>query len=753
MKRFFPFTLLVFLVGPLFAWTVCLDPGHGGSDPGAVGTYYQEKQANLDVALKARTFMLQVPNITSVGMTRTTDVDVSLEARVNYANSNGFDRFISIHHNAYNGSVQGTETYCYTYGSSNSFNLRDSTHRELVRAYGYTDRGAKTADYYVLRNTTMPAILGEASFIDYAGSYNESWRFCYNWYAHVEKQAYAYTKGLCKHLNLAYPSFICHTNYPDSVNANSNFTVRDSFYIASYQAPADVVFEIKSYSSGTVLYQERVSNLSSGYWVKTFGINPPISLPDSGYDYLVYFLAYVVPAGGNWNNRYTYVSTNLLPTKVKTSGTSQDTSYIVYKNYPTEVYACSTFTVQESLYIAPSQAPADLIFEIKHRASGNVLYSERVSNLGSGYWIKTFGLNPPISLPDSGYDYQVYFLSVLTPPGGGWSNRYTYASTYSNPTTVRTNPQVDTSYIVLVSYPDTIIGDSSFIVSCSLYIASAQSPADLVFEVKDRNTGEVLSSQRFASLPVGEHLIQICDTVPDQGVDKTVYFVGILAPPGGGWSNRYTYGSTYADPSVLLANSRIWYLAYPDTVYFESTYTLVETLYVASFQAPADLIIEVKEHSTGTVLRSRRYTNLAHGAYRIEFVDTVNYSALTDSLIYFLSVLAPPGGGWSQGYTFASTYVTPTVVVRLTPYGEDSPLSASDLKIYNQGKKLIVKANRTLKDLTLEVHDVMGRLVERVELNGKSEVEINLKVEKGVYFFRLTQGNKIIKNGKFVVFN
>ncbi|HOK23637.1 MAG: N-acetylmuramoyl-L-alanine amidase [Candidatus Hydrothermia bacterium] len=132
----------------LFAWTICLDPGHGGTDPGAIGTYYTEKQANLDVANWAKFYMDKVGGITWTSMTRYSDMDVSLEDRVNYANTNDFDRFISIHQNAYNGSVQGTETYCYTYGSAQSFALRDSTHPELVRAYLYNDRGAQTAGYY-----------------------------------------------------------------------------------------------------------------------------------------------------------------------------------------------------------------------------------------------------------------------------------------------------------------------------------------------------------------------------------------------------------------------------------------------------------------------------------------------------------------------------------------------------------------------------------------------------------------------------
>ncbi|HRD23470.1 MAG TPA: N-acetylmuramoyl-L-alanine amidase [Candidatus Hydrothermia bacterium] len=534
----------------LFAWTICLDPGHGGTDPGAIGTYYTEKQANLDVANWAKFYMDKVGGITWTSMTRYSDMDVSLEDRVNYANTNDFDRFISIHQNAYNGSVQGTETYCYTYGSAQSFALRDSTHPELVRAYLYNDRGAQTAGYYVLRYTSMPAILGEGSFIDYNGDYNESWRYAYNWYAHSSRQGHAYTKGLCKHLGLLYPSFVLFTDYPDSVYSNSNFTVRDSFYVAGFQANADLIFEVKSKTSGNVLYTERTANISPGYWIRTFGINPTISLPDSGYDYYVYFISYIVPEGGNWNNRYSHVSTSLLPTKVKTNPTP-DTSCIVYKSYPEIIYADSSIFVQESLYIAPSQAPADLIFEIKHRESGNILYHERIESLSCGHWIKTFGLDPQITLADSFGEYEVYFLSILTPPGGGWSNRYTYKSTYTTPTTVLSNSP---SYILYKSFPDTVTALEPSVVIESLYVAPSQRPADLIFEIKNRTTGDIIDFERVEGLTSEYYNFDFSFTPQDSLMVYSVYFLSILTPPGGNWSTRYRYASTYNTPTIVLPN-------------------------------------------------------------------------------------------------------------------------------------------------------------------------------------------------------
>jgi len=187
--------------------SVCLDPGHGGTDPGALGIYYNEKTANLDVSLEARDYLEMVSGVV-VGLTRTTDVTVSLADRCAFANSGGYDRFMSQHHNAFNTTVQGTETYCHTDSlGGQSQDLRDEVHPEIIWAFGYNDRGTKTADFYVLRNTNMPSILGEASFIDYHNGYDESERFLNNWNDHIGREAYAYCKGFCDHLGLTPPSY------------------------------------------------------------------------------------------------------------------------------------------------------------------------------------------------------------------------------------------------------------------------------------------------------------------------------------------------------------------------------------------------------------------------------------------------------------------------------------------------------------------------------------------------------------------
>ena len=93
---------------------ICIDAGHGGSDPGAVG-YTTEKIHNLDCALKYRNWLnLDTSDggggyAWSVIMTRSTDVYVSLSGRTSYANNNGADRFVCIHANA--GGGYGSETF------------------------------------------------------------------------------------------------------------------------------------------------------------------------------------------------------------------------------------------------------------------------------------------------------------------------------------------------------------------------------------------------------------------------------------------------------------------------------------------------------------------------------------------------------------------------------------------------------------------------------------------------------------------
>ena len=148
-------------------YTIAVDPGHGGDDPGAVGpSGYTEAECALDIGLRLRD-LLEAGGA-EVVMTRTTDVTVSLSERVNIANNAGADIFVSIHNNAFDGTAQGIETFYYeglppdSDAAELSHNLQD----ELIDEIDSPDRGVKTANFYVLRETWMPASLTENMFID-----------------------------------------------------------------------------------------------------------------------------------------------------------------------------------------------------------------------------------------------------------------------------------------------------------------------------------------------------------------------------------------------------------------------------------------------------------------------------------------------------------------------------------------------------------------------------------------------------------
>ncbi|MEZ6017887.1 MAG: N-acetylmuramoyl-L-alanine amidase [Planctomycetota bacterium] len=152
-------------------YRVVIDPGHGGTDPGAVANGLTEKVLNLEVALRLRD-LLDLDTADPLGggewdvrLTRTTDVTVSLADRVTLANTWPADRFVSIHHNAFSSSAaNGTETFSYAAGTI-SADLRDRVQEELLLGLGLADRGSKTANFYVLRETTMPASLSEGGFL------------------------------------------------------------------------------------------------------------------------------------------------------------------------------------------------------------------------------------------------------------------------------------------------------------------------------------------------------------------------------------------------------------------------------------------------------------------------------------------------------------------------------------------------------------------------------------------------------------
>lgn len=149
---------------------LCFDYGHGGVDSGAD---YNGREESDDVLRLGRDVATEVRRHgVTVDETRTSDTQVSLMDRTNFENINTYDYFISFHRNAFQPEkAKGVETYTYLNGGSKSKGLAGRIQTSLV-ALGFTDRGVKQANYYVLRETKAPAVLVEIGFIDNSGDNN-----------------------------------------------------------------------------------------------------------------------------------------------------------------------------------------------------------------------------------------------------------------------------------------------------------------------------------------------------------------------------------------------------------------------------------------------------------------------------------------------------------------------------------------------------------------------------------------------------
>ncbi len=149
---------------------IVIDPGHGGSDFGAMHNGLVEKELNIDVARRLRALL--VARGWEVKMTRDADVDVyqpndsahdELQARCDVANAAGARLFISVHTNSFtSGDLNGTTTYYY---KADSYALADAVHARLAASLPTKDDGVQKENFYVIHHTSMPAILVEMAFL------------------------------------------------------------------------------------------------------------------------------------------------------------------------------------------------------------------------------------------------------------------------------------------------------------------------------------------------------------------------------------------------------------------------------------------------------------------------------------------------------------------------------------------------------------------------------------------------------------
>ena len=156
--------------------TITIDAGHNydGMDKGAHtadGSVHEEEITwrvadKLRVLLESKGYkVLMTRSELTSSIANSSTVD-SLQARVDMANSSDSDLFISVHCNM--GGGRGTETYCFSKGGY-AERLAKLVQKHIKEKVGTYDRGVKTANFYVIKNTAMPAILIETGFLDNAG--------------------------------------------------------------------------------------------------------------------------------------------------------------------------------------------------------------------------------------------------------------------------------------------------------------------------------------------------------------------------------------------------------------------------------------------------------------------------------------------------------------------------------------------------------------------------------------------------------
>jgi len=147
-------------------YSVVIDPGHGGSDSGAVGIDgLKETDVVLDVS-KIVTKLLLEKGV-SVKMTRNKEVELDLSPRVAFANKIKSDIFVSIHANASRGKkkyINGIETFYYSGWRGRL--LAEKIQKEMLKVSpGSPDRGVRRGRYFVIKKTNMPAVLAEIGFV------------------------------------------------------------------------------------------------------------------------------------------------------------------------------------------------------------------------------------------------------------------------------------------------------------------------------------------------------------------------------------------------------------------------------------------------------------------------------------------------------------------------------------------------------------------------------------------------------------
>ena len=291
---------------------VVIDPGHGGNDPGAIGTRGKEKNINLNVARKLGKLIEDNCNDTEVVYTRKSDIFVPLHRRAEIANNAKANLFISIHTNAVakkNSYVKGTETYTlglhrteenlevakkensvilieddykqryagFNPNSSESYiifefmqdkNMSQSVNfatliQQNFKSYNRIDKGVHQAGFLVLRETSMPSVLIELGYI-----------------SNPSEETYLLSdKGTTDLANAIYRAFINYKGNsskikPTTVTSNTRQEITTPKEEEETKETSKIKFKIQILASDRVLPQnsKQFKGLKPVSWYKENGL-------------------------------------------------------------------------------------------------------------------------------------------------------------------------------------------------------------------------------------------------------------------------------------------------------------------------------------------------------------------------------------------------------------------------------------------------------------------------------------------------
>jgi len=203
-----------------YATKVVIDPGHGGSDSGAIGVNgIQEKVINLDVSLKVRD-LLNAAGI-ETAMSRTDDRYISLANRIAFSNRQDSDLLVSIHSNSHtNSSASGGLILYYDskypqasypaspemiYYSPISKLFADTVLKEYINTTGLPNKGLMESSVYMVRKGTVPSILVETAFVS---NWNDATMLADD--SKRTQMAQGIANGIIKYTQIIFPDTVNH---------------------------------------------------------------------------------------------------------------------------------------------------------------------------------------------------------------------------------------------------------------------------------------------------------------------------------------------------------------------------------------------------------------------------------------------------------------------------------------------------------------------------------------------------------------